>query len=194
MDAALDELRFGRANTLDLRASLPTGAEAVHRAELFLRERQMASVPEVLVITGRGNQSPNGVPVVRPAVEALLAKLRRRGVVAGWKEHTPGSFVVTSAPITALLEAPRRRRDTETAAVLDHGGLIALDIETRDALRRLAIRSLQMLGVPTTDSFVHDEMLRQFSLLGRTVPSSPDRDELLRSAALAALDELDDAK
>src|SRR3989304_6999857 len=103
-------LRFGRENTLDLRSSLPTGAEAAHRAELFLRERQVASAPEVLVITGRGNQSADGVPVVRPAVAAVLARLRRQGVVAGWQEHTPGSFVVTPAPITALLEAPRRRR------------------------------------------------------------------------------------
>jgi len=68
--AAFDTLRFGRENTLDLRSGLPSGAEAAHRAELFLRQRQMDSAHEVLVITGRGNQSADGVPVVRASVWA----------------------------------------------------------------------------------------------------------------------------
>ena len=107
MAAAFDTLRFGRENTLDLRSGLPSGADAAHRAELFLRQRQMDGANEVLVITGRGNQSTDGVPVVRPAVAAVLARLRRQGVVAGWEEHTPGSFAITPAPITALLGALR---------------------------------------------------------------------------------------
>jgi hypothetical protein len=192
--AAFDLLRFGRENTLDLRSSLPTGAEAASRAEVFLRERQMASASEVLVITGRGNQSVAGVPVVRPAVAAVLARLRRQGVITGWQEHTPGSFVVTPAPITALLEAPRRRRDAADLVVTDPAGLAGLAPETRRTLRALAIRALQALGAPVDESFVHDEMQRQFSILGASIPDGPNREARLCLAAEMALDELDDAK
>lgn len=192
--AAFDALRFGRENTLDLRSGLPSGADAAHRAELFLRQRQMDSAHEVLVITGRGNQSTDGVPVVRPAVAAVLARLRRQGVVTSWQEHTPGSFAVTPAPITALLEAPRRRYDAAAPAVADPAGLGALDPATRQTLRALAIRSLQALGAPVGESFVHDEMQRQFSILGGSVPEGPNRETQLRAAAEAALDELDDVK
>ncbi|MFA6165215.1 MAG: hypothetical protein WC700_01230 [Gemmatimonadaceae bacterium] len=192
--AAFDTLRFGRENTLDLRSSLPTGADAAHRAELFLRQRQMDSATEVLVITGRGNQSTDGVPVVRPAVAAVLARLRRQGVVTGWQEHTPGSFAVTPAPITALLEAPRRRRDAAEPVIADPAALAALDPATRQILRTLAIRSLQALGAPVGESFVHDEMQRQFSILGAFVPDGPNRETQLRAAAESALNELDDVK
>jgi hypothetical protein len=192
--AAFDELRFGRDNTLDLRSSLPTALEATRRAEAFLRERQVAQAREVLLVTGRGNQSEGGVAVVRPAVAGLLAKLRRRGVVEGWQEHTPGSFVVTPAPITALFEAPRRHGDRTEAVVMDGEGFAGLSDGTRMALRTLAIRSLQALGGPVDESFVQDEIRRQFSALGRSIPPEPNRDAQLRAAANAALDELDDAE
>ena len=191
MAAAFDALRFGHANTLDLRSSLPTGAEASRRAEAFLRERQVAGAEEVLVITGRGNQSVDGIAVVRPAVAALLARLRRRGVVAAWSEHTPGSFVVTPAAIHALLESPRRHGDRAHPAAADPETLAALDAAAREALRRLAERSLQLLGAPVDASFVQDEMLRQFSVLGAAVPPGGDRDRRLRTAAEHALRELD---
>lgn len=194
MAAAFDAVRFGRENTLDLRSGLPTGAVAAHRAEMFLRERQVASAREVLVITGRGNRSTDGVPVVRPAVAAVLARLRRRGVVAGWQEHTPGSFVVTPASITALLEAPARRRDSADPVIPDYVGFACLGEQTRHTLRTLAIRSLQALGAPTGESFVHDEMQRQFSMLGASIPAGPDREARLSAAAEKALDELDDAE
>lgn len=192
--AAFDALRFGRENTLDLRSGLPSGAEAAHRAELFLRQRQMDRAHEVLVITGRGNQSTDGVPVVRPAVATVLARLRRQGVVTGWQEHTPGSFAVTPAPITALLEAPRRRYAAAAPAVADPVALAALAPATRQTLRALAIRSLQALGAPVGESFVHDEMQRQFAILGGSIPEGPSRETHLRAAAEAALDELDDVK
>lgn len=192
--AAFDALRFGRENTLDLRSGLPSGAEAAHRVELFLRQRQVDRADEVLVITGRGNQSIDGVPVVRPAVAAVLARLRRQGVVKGWEEHTPGSFAVTPAPITALLEAPRRHRDLAVPTVADPAGLVGLDQATRQVLRLLAIRSLQALGAPVGESFVHDEMQRQFSILGASIPDGPSRDARLCAAAESALDELDDVK
>ena len=194
MAAAFDVLRFGREHTLDLRSSLPTGAEAVHRAEVFLREQQVAGAREVLIITGRGNQSADGVPVVRPAVARVLAKLRRLGVVEGWQEHTPGSFAVTPAPISALLEAPRRSKDPAPTITLDPEGLAGLDSATRAMLRRLAVRSLHVLGAPAGESFVQDEMERQFAVLAATIPATADRETLLRIAAEHALDELDSVK
>src|SRR5436309_2571191 len=57
---AFDEATFGPKNTLNLRESLPTAADARHRAEAWLRERQISRASEVLVITGRGNQTPGG--------------------------------------------------------------------------------------------------------------------------------------
>ena len=154
----------------------------------------MGRAQEVLVITGRGNQSTDGVPVVRPAVAAVLARLRRQGVVTGWEEHTPGSFAVTPAPITALLEAPRRRRDASEPVIADPAALAALDATTRQLLRALAIRSLQALGAPVGESYVHDEMQRQFSILGASIPDGPNREARLRVAAETALDELDGAE
>ncbi len=192
--AAFDELRFGRENTLDLRTSLPSGPEAARRAEAFLRERQMAKSRPVLVVTGRGNQSEGGVAVVRPAVASALAKLRRQGVVEGWQEHTPGSFVVTPALITALFEAPRRHGDQAAAVVPDQAAFAGLAEDTRMALRALAIRSLQALGAPVNEPFVHDEMQRQLSALGRSIPPGSGRDAKLRIAAEIAMDELDAAE
>ena len=187
-------MRFGREHTLDLRASLPTGAEAARRTEAFLRERQVAGSHECLVITGRGNQSAGGVAVVKPAVERLLAQLRRRGVVQGWQEHNPGAFVVTPAPLRALFDAPRRHGEGPRAATRDPGPLEGLESATRAALRRLAIRALHALGAPADDAFVHDEMQRQFALLAAAIPPSPDREVRLRAATDRILDELDDAE
>lgn len=194
MSSAFDELRFGRENTLDLRSSLPTGAAAAQRAEAFLRERQVASAPAVLVITGRGNQSAGGIAIVRPAVEAALARLRRGGVVSGWQEHTPGSFVVTPAPIRALFEAPKRHGTVTEETPTEGAALAGLDASTDQALRLLAIRALQALGAPTDEMFVHDEMQRQYTALCQSIPPGSDREALLRAAATRALDELDDAE
>ncbi len=192
--AAFDELRFGRENTLDLRSSLPTGADAARRAEAFLRARQMASAREVLVITGRGNQSAGGVPVVRPSVVGVLARLRRAGVVEGWQEHTPGSFVVKPAPVSALFEAPRRHGDAVVENNPEEAALAGLDASTRRVLRHLAERSLESLGAPVDELFVHDEMQRQYAALCQSLHSGADRELQLRSAAARALDELDAAE
>src|SRR6266705_1562127 len=113
---AFDEAEFGVKNILNLRESLPTAADAQYRAEAWLRERQISSASEVLVITGRGNQSPGGVSAVRTAILALLPGLRRRGVVSEWWEHSPGSFVVKLGSISSLLAAPRRKRDRNAKA------------------------------------------------------------------------------
>lgn len=148
---AFDEATFGQDRTLNLRESLPSAVEARVRAESWLRMRQVMKPGEVLVITGRGNQSLNGVGVVREAIMALLPSLRRRGVVTSWREHTPGSIVVTLAPVTTLLGAPKRNRERESDSRQRGAGtpesLTALEPETLSLLRRLAIRTIESLGV-----------------------------------------------
>ncbi len=193
---AFDEAKFGFARTLDLRASMPTGDEAVRRAELWLRERQIAKAGDVLVITGRGNGSPGGVAVVREAVLRLFTRLKRKGVVSSVAEHTAGSFVVTLASIRALFEAPPRSRGPQPNAITaDPAELAALDVMTLGALRRLAEMSLELLGAPRTDAFVGDEMLRQFSILSSAMsPDETDRDRQLQfliSTSLSAFESLD---
>jgi hypothetical protein len=190
---ALDEAQFGLRNILNLRESLPTAADASHRAEAWLRERQISRASEVLIITGRGNQSPGGVSAVRGAVVSLLPLLRRRGVVSDWREHTPGSFVVRLASLTELLDAPRRKRDREApASAADPMQLAALDATTLRLLRRLASRSLEMLGVRDTDKFVEAEMLTKFNTLASGIPAGIDGEIRLRDAISAALEQLDE--
>ncbi|HEU4747870.1 MAG TPA: Smr/MutS family protein, partial [Gemmatimonadaceae bacterium] len=82
---AFDEAQFSPANTLNLRESLPTVADARFRAEQWLRERQVSRAKKVLIITGRGNNSPGQVSPVREAIQALFPLLRRRGVIAAWE-------------------------------------------------------------------------------------------------------------
>jgi hypothetical protein len=186
---AFDELTFGPARTLNLRATRPTASEAATRAEAWLRERQAAKAGEVLVITGRGNGSADGVSVVREALLRLFPSLRRRGVISGIQEHTPGSFVVTLAPMSDLFDAPRRRREKTPPPVADPPTLAGLDAETRALLRRLAIASLATLGVHSPDQFVESEMLRQFSRLALAVAEGPDREARLRAAIVRAIEE-----
>jgi hypothetical protein len=192
---AFDEARFGFARTLDLRASLPTGAEATRRADAWLRERQVAKAGAVLIITGRGNNSTDGVPVVRNAIRRLLTSLKRKGVVAGVREHTPGSYEVELAPFRAIFEAPRRTRDHSPALRRNPAAFAALDGATQGALRQLAERSLDTLGAPRSEQFVHDEMARQFALLSNAIATDEtDRESRLRfliESAQHAFDEQD---
>jgi hypothetical protein len=191
---AFDEARFGPARTLDLRASMPTAAEAVRRAEPWLRERQMARAGDVLVVTGRGKGSPGGIAVVREAIRKLFGTLKRKGVVASFEEHTAGSFVVTLAPVRALFETvPRSRSNDSRVKPADPRELRALDAATRAQLRSLAERSLEVLGAPRTEGLVHDEMVRQFSILASAVaPDETDREGRLRFLIGAARDAFDD--
>lgn len=191
---AFDEARFGPARTLDLRASMPTGAEAVRRAEPWLRERQMARAGDVLVVTGRGKGSPGGVAVVREAIRKLLGTLKRKGVVAAVAEHTAGSYVVTLAPVRALFETlPRSRSNDAHVRPADPRALRALDAPTRARLRELAQRSLEVLGAPRTEGLVHDEMVRQFSILSSAIaPDETDREGRLQFLIETARDAFDD--
>lgn len=171
---------------------MPTAAEATFRAEAWLRERQMSQQGEVLVITGRGNASEGGVPVVKPAVEKLLFSLRRKGVVAAWREHTEGSLIVTLAPVTALFEAPRRRRERLPAAEIPPTTLSGLAPATVNLLRAVAVRSLESLGMASPASaFVRDEMLRIFSQISQALPESADREAAMSDALRQVLAELD---
>lgn len=189
---SLDEASFGPGRTLNLRATLPTASEATSRTESWLRERQMAQAGDVLVITGRGKSSEGGVAVVKPAVEKLLFSLRRRGVVAEWREHNEGSFAVTLAPVTALFEAPKRMRDAPRARPLP-GSLAGLTASTVELLRAVALRSLDGLGVPAPgDAFIDDEMLATFSKISVGLPAGADREDALRSALRHALMEMEE--
>ncbi len=189
---ALDEARFGRERILNLRASLPTGAEAVRRAELWLRERQAAKAGDVLIITGRGRGSLDGVPVVRDAIVRLFPALRRAGVIRDVREHSQGSFVVSLAPLQALVDAPRRQRRSPPVPALAPEMLAGLDSETHTVLRRLAIAALAALGIrDPSEPFVTDEMIRQFSTFVGAVSAGVDREIALRAVLQRALEEYD---
>lgn len=185
---AFDELRFGSERTLNLRESLPTAADATARADAWLRQHQAKGSREVLVITGRGNNSVDGISVVREAILRLLYALKRRGVVAEHHEHTAGSFVVTLAPLSALFDAPKRQRDKRPPPSAP-GSLAALGDETRQMLGDLAKRALQDLGVRDPVPFMEAEMLKQFGALAAGIPPGPHREQMLRAALRHALDE-----
>lgn len=190
---AFDEAEFGQKNTLNLRESLPTAADARFRAEAWLRERQVSGATDVLIITGRGNQSPNGVSVVREAIVALLPSLRRRGVVSEWREHSPGSVVVKLGSISSLLDAPSRRRERRPSPPASNPqALAALESSTLSLLRRLAVRSLESLGVRDPANFIEAEMLSKFNSLAGGITPGPEGEARLRDAIAAALEQLDD--
>jgi hypothetical protein len=190
---AFDEAQFSASNTLNLRESLPTVDDARFRVEQWLRERQVSRAGKVLLITGRGNNSADGISPVREGVRTLFPLLRRKGVVSEWREHSPGAFVVSLAPISTLLEAPRRRRDRNTApTMVAPASIQALEPATIVLLRRLAQRSLEVLGAQVTDDFLEAEMLSKFSALAAGIQPGRDGELRLREAMIDALDELDD--
>lgn len=190
---AFDEAQFGAADTLNLRESLPTVADARYRAEQWLRERQVSRARQVLIITGRGNNSPDNTSPVRKGVQALFPSLRRRGIISEWREHTPGAFVVSLAPISALLNAPKRRRDRDAAtAPATPPSIEGLEQRTIVLLRQLAERSLEVLGAKVPDKFLEAEMLSRFHSLAGGVQPGPDGEQRLREAITAALEQLDE--
>jgi hypothetical protein len=189
VERAFDELRFGATRTLNLRALQPTALQARTLAEQWLREQQVLGADEALVITGRGNNSLDGYSPVRETVVQLLPSLRRRNVIAGYEEHTPGSFVVRFAPVRALFETPKRRRE-KPVAVPRPPSLTGLDEETLRQLREVAMLSLAALGLMSpTRTQLEDEMLRQFTALSAALPEGTDREALLQQALLRAAEE-----
>ena len=192
LQQAFDEVRFGASRTLNLRPSLPTGSEAAQRVENWLRQHQVLKSGEVLVITGRGNNSEGGVSVVREATIRVFHEMRRKGVVTAFTEHTAGSFVVVLAPMSAMLEAGKRRREqTPLPPPASPPTLAILDEETRSLLRTLAERSLDALGMRERGPFLESEMLRLFGTLAATVQEGEHREQRLRAAITAAMSDYD---
>lgn len=197
LQQALDELRFGRTGTLNLRATLPTAAEAVRRTETWLRMKQAEGAREVLVVTGRGNRSPDRTSVVRESVRRLLGLLSTKGVVAEHSEHSPGSFAVRLAPFRDA-HAPRASTEELLAPPPAPPTLDGLSADTRDRLRVLAEANLRLLGVrDPSPAFIQDEMIRQCSQLAASIPATShaaaDRERALQMAIERALERLDDA-
>ncbi len=194
---ALEDVRFGPTRTLNLRDGLPSGAQAVQRCEGWLRAKQIELAGEVLVITGRGNGSLGGVPVIRTEVQKLLKRLQRSGVVASIGEHTPGSVTVTLAPVRALFEVDTRKNDGEKGArpINTASAFDALEPATLEALHRLAVRAIEALGVRApSEQIVGTEMERQFSRLTRTIPRAEFSEPAFAAALARAVDEFDDAE
>ena len=187
---ALDEAAFGSERTLNLRESLPSAAEARARTEVWLRERQATKPEEVLIVTGRGNQSAGGIGVIRQEVIAMMPSLRKRGIVESWREHSPGSIVVKLAPTSSLFSAARRRRDSSPAKKPHSDPSISgLESETISMLRQLALVNLEALSVESTDSFVSAEMVRIFSILSSAIPEAARSEAALRSSIRNAIEE-----
>jgi hypothetical protein len=192
LQQAFDEVQFGATRTLNLRTLLPTASEAARRVDAWLRQHQAQQSGSVLIITGRGNNSEGGVSVVRETSIRVFHELKRKGVIAEFSEHTAGSFVVTLAPMSAMLEAGSRRREqTPQPAPASPPTLAALDDETRKQLRALAEHSLDALGMREREPFLENEMLRLFGSLAATLDDGPDRERRLRMAIAAAMSEYD---
>ncbi|MEX2179692.1 MAG: hypothetical protein WD801_13330 [Gemmatimonadaceae bacterium] len=189
--SAFDELRFGPRGTLNLREGLPSAKDATARAEAWLREHQVRGTKEALIVTGRGNQSVDGVGVVRGAVERLLFSLRRRGVIASHQEHNPGAFAVQLAPIRALVDAPARRRERGAPPPAEGGVIPGVSPMAETLLRELAECSLSALGVKADASNVVDEMHRHLRAIVPGLPGGAQMDDRLCDALRAAIAEYD---
>lgn len=189
---AFDEVRFGASRTLNLRPSLPTAGVAAQRVDSWLRQHQALQSGEVLVITGRGNNSEGGVSVVREACMRVFHEMRRKGVITAFTEHTAGSFVVELAPMSAMLDAGKRRREqTPLPPPAAPPTLAMLGEDTRQQLRALAERSLDALGLRERGPFLEGEMLRLFGSLAAAVTDGADRERALRQAIAAAMSDYD---
>ena len=77
LQQAFDEVRFGATRTLNLRASFPTASQAAERIDGWLRQHQVLKSGDVLIVTGRGNNSEGGVSVVRETAIRVFHELTR---------------------------------------------------------------------------------------------------------------------
>ena len=194
LQQAFDEVRFGGTRTLNLRATLPTASEAAARVDTWLRQHQMQNTAEVLVITGRGNNSEDGVSVVREAAIRTFHALAKKGVIEEFAEHTAGSFVVTLAPVRKMHEAAGKRATPAPLPPLAAPPTLdLLSAAVRSELRVLAERSLDSLGVYDRGRLLEDEMLRLFGVLGAKIGTggAAERERRLREAIAAAMEEYD---
>jgi hypothetical protein len=188
--SSLERARFGPLRTLNVRASMLSGDESAARVEAWLRSKQVELSGDVLIITGRGAGSLGGIPVVKDATRRALNRLRRLSVIESYGEDTPGSFIVTLAPLTALLEAPARRSTPARQPARRKPNIRGLKPETRDRLRYLASRAIDALGVKdASESQIDNEMERQFTMIARTAPAGADADKWVDAAITRALRE-----
>ena len=74
----------------------------------------------------------------------------------------------------------------------DPKSLAALGSSTLRLLRQLAVQNLEALGVTDSKPFIEQEMIRTFSALAASVPAGEGREERLRAAIAAAIDEVSD--
>lgn len=188
--SALDEATFGPDRTLNLRESLPSAAEARLRTDNWLKAKQVAKAEEVLIITGRGNNSVGGIGVVRQAILQMMPALRKKGVVESWREHSPGSVVVTLAPMSALFSAANRRRGGAVHETThEDSSLSGLSAQAISELRQLAMYNLDAIGVDHGEQFLRAEMIRTFSRLMSAIPDAQRSEESLRASIKAAIEE-----
>ncbi len=192
IERAFDELRFGASRTLNLRDGLPTVAQAEVRVESWLRQHQADGGGEVLVITGRGLGSLDGVGKVREAVLRRCTQLKRLNVVVDVREHGPGALVVTVESLKALVDAPRLRTGRKTpTSVPEPSELAALPEDIRTLLRELANVTILRLGVrEPSESMVADEMRAQFGALAPSIVGAADPMIALRRVGERLLQEL----
>jgi hypothetical protein len=95
--------------------------------------------------------------------------------------------------INSLLAAPRRKRDRgEREVATDPQALNALESSTLSLLRRLAIRSLESLGVREPEKFIEEEMLSKFHSLAGGISAGEGSEARLREAISAAIEQIDD--
>jgi hypothetical protein len=192
IERAFDELRFGAARTLNLRDGLPTALQAETRVDAWLRRQQAEGGGEVLIITGRGVGSLDGVGKVRDAVQRKCVALRRLNVVRDIAEHGPGAFVVVVEPLRALVDAPRLRTGKTTPTpIADPGELAALPDDVRALLREVAHLTVTRLGVrEPSDEMIASEMRTQFGALAPGIVGEKDQIDALRRLLRRLRDEL----
>lgn len=164
---------------------------------MWLRQRHALGSEPVLIVTGRGKGSADGIPVIKESVIAVLHTLRRQGVVRSWREQTEGALVVELGSMTDMLTAPRRHRDSKREkrqpnlpGTMPH--FSGLQPETVALLRRLAERTILDLGVRDSEGLVESEMAQKLSALVRGLPETGDREAALRAVIIRAIEELDE--
>src|SRR5262249_40527516 len=104
--------------------------------------------------------------------------------------HSPGSFVVTLAPVSSLWESPQRNKGRGVVSTpASPPSLDELGEESRTLLRNLAERALEGLGIKDTEPFLQGEMLKQFGAIAATIRGGPGRENRLKLALRTALDQ-----
>jgi hypothetical protein len=77
-------------------------------------------------------------------------------------------------------------------APLNPESLRGLEPSTLDLLRKLAIRSIESLGVREPEKFIEAEMLSKFNSLAGALKPGAEGEARLREAIKAAIEQLDD--